>query len=585
MTSTSTPASVGSGQAARRRRISTVGVPLLMAPQRMPQSPHYDARAHFWPPRAGRRTDAPDARRSFLPARPHPPHCWRLSAHSAARPGPLLSWAGAARAGALRAPLQRTRQGQGPQGVGAPPLPHPAGPGSSNRGARRTQQPRGRALALLQLQDSARGDPGPSSRRPSSPPRDGGARPRERHPDRASGIPGSTWGQRAGRCRRCRRLSISHNVAGVLVYVNYSVPEDYEEPEAARASGAGRGQDVVSHYYGCPGGGSRRRWGRPGRQRISYIIFSEPSSDRLPGRRRLPQAARAPGAACGADAVADIPLPFQRPADPVRRPTKTASRSRSAQAKTLDHHPVLPISYADALPLLSTISGPVAPPRSGAARAAGAPTTSRPGRRTSTSRSPRTRGSWPNHLRRAWPEGTSAELPEPVDHPRDRHDRSVDGTTNRSQDESPVPRRGEGGSSGWRSHGFRPRPAPSSTPSSTPRSQAPSGLQFRMGEAARARRAAREGHHLRRLRQRLAQLPRHRQSARPVDADEQGSHRNPSRAAGERQHRRAGSAPPDDLQAVRREEGGPLGRAPSTLAAEARARTPRPSSSACPSPR
>jgi N-acetylated-alpha-linked acidic dipeptidase len=112
--------------------------------------------------------------------------------------------------------------------------------------------------------------------------------------------------------------SIDGDVTAPLVYVNYGHREDYEQLD--RLGISVKGSIVIARY----GGGWRPRFGV---QRGSVMDTDYPGDPLTPG----------------VGATAD------------------AKRLAIKEAKTITKIPVLPISYADALPLLSALKGRIAP--------------------------------------------------------------------------------------------------------------------------------------------------------------------------------------------------------------------------------
>ena len=129
------------------------------------------------------------------------------------------------------------------------------------------------------------------------------------------------------------------DVHGELVYVNYGMPDDYEE--LARHGVAVDGRLVIARY----GGGWRGLKPKLAQEHgaIGCIIYSDPHEDGYAVDDPYPQGGARPAAGVQRGSVIDMPV---RPGDP---------------RKTLKI-PVLPISWADAEPLLRALGGDVVPP-------------------------------------------------------------------------------------------------------------------------------------------------------------------------------------------------------------------------------
>jgi N-acetylated-alpha-linked acidic dipeptidase len=152
-------------------------------------------------------------------------------------------------------------------------------------------------------------------------------------------------------------FSADGDVSAELVYVNYGVPADYEELK-------GRGIDVtgkiaIARYGGSWRGIKPKVAAENGA--IGCLIYSDPRDDGYfqgdvypVGPYRMEHGAQR-------GSVLDMPLHPGDPLTPFTGATEEAERLAVEDAPTVMKIPVLPISYADALPLLRAMSGPVAP--------------------------------------------------------------------------------------------------------------------------------------------------------------------------------------------------------------------------------
>ena len=151
--------------------------------------------------------------------------------------------------------------------------------------------------------------------------------------------------------------SIDGDVTGPLVYVNYGVPADYEELE--RRGISVRGKIVIARYGGSWRGIKPKVAAENGA--IGCIIYSDPRNDGFYQGDTYPEGAWRGEHGVQRGSVMDMPL---FPGDPLTKgigATKDARRIPIAGAPTLTKIPVLPISYADALPLLRNLDGGVVP--------------------------------------------------------------------------------------------------------------------------------------------------------------------------------------------------------------------------------
>lgn len=150
--------------------------------------------------------------------------------------------------------------------------------------------------------------------------------------------------------------SIDGDVTGQLVYVNYGVPKDYEV--LAENGVDVRGKIVIARYGGSWRGIKPKVAAEHGA--IGCIIYSDPRDDGYFQGDVYPQGAWRNEHGSQRGSVADMPLYPGDPLTPFVGATKDAKRLAVKDAPTLTKIPVLPISYADALPLLRALGGPVA---------------------------------------------------------------------------------------------------------------------------------------------------------------------------------------------------------------------------------
>jgi N-acetylated-alpha-linked acidic dipeptidase len=147
------------------------------------------------------------------------------------------------------------------------------------------------------------------------------------------------------------------DVTAPLVYVNYGVPEDYEELE--RMGVSVQGAIVIARYFHSWRGIKPKVAAEHGA--VGCLIFSDPREDGFFNGDTFPTGAWRPKDGVQRGSVADMPLYPGDPLTPGVGATKDAKRLKLEDAATITKIPVLPISYADAQPLLAALGGRVAP--------------------------------------------------------------------------------------------------------------------------------------------------------------------------------------------------------------------------------
>ena len=147
------------------------------------------------------------------------------------------------------------------------------------------------------------------------------------------------------------------DVTAELVYVNYGMPEDYKE--LARRNVDVKGKIVIARYGGAWRGLKPKLAYEHGA--VGCLIYSDPHEDGYAVGSVYPKGGWRPSDGVQRGSVLDIPVASGDPLTPGIGATKDAKRLPIAQAKTILKIPVMPISYADAQPLLAALEGPVAP--------------------------------------------------------------------------------------------------------------------------------------------------------------------------------------------------------------------------------
>jgi N-acetylated-alpha-linked acidic dipeptidase len=153
-------------------------------------------------------------------------------------------------------------------------------------------------------------------------------------------------------------FSADGDVTSELVFVNYGIPEDYDELEKLGVDV--KGKIVIAKYYGSWRGIKPKLAAEKGA--IGCIIYSDPMDDGFYAGDVYPKGAFKNATGVQRGSVMDMPLYPGDVLTPGYGATKNAKRLNRKDAPTITKIPVLPISYEDALPLLATLEGQVAPP-------------------------------------------------------------------------------------------------------------------------------------------------------------------------------------------------------------------------------
>ena len=167
----------------------------------------------------------------------------------------------------------------------------------------------------------------------------------------------ATSGVTKNRLPTYNAYSADGDVEGEIVYVNYGVPDDYEELE--RRGIDVRGKIVLARYGGSWRGIKPKVAAEKGA--IGCIIYSDPRDDGYFQGDVYPKGAYRMDQGVQRGSVEDMP---QYPGDPLTPgvgATADAERMSVEESPTIMKIPVLPISYGDARPILEALEGPVAP--------------------------------------------------------------------------------------------------------------------------------------------------------------------------------------------------------------------------------
>jgi N-acetylated-alpha-linked acidic dipeptidase len=151
--------------------------------------------------------------------------------------------------------------------------------------------------------------------------------------------------------------SADGDVTGELVFVNYGVPADYEVLEKMGIDVKGK---IVIAKYGRSWRGIKPKVAQE-HGAIGCIIYSDPKDDGYYQGDVYPKGPFKNEYGAQRGSVEDMPIYPGDPLTPNIAATKDAKRLDRSEATNLLKIPVLPISYADAKPLLESLEGPVAP--------------------------------------------------------------------------------------------------------------------------------------------------------------------------------------------------------------------------------
>lgn len=153
--------------------------------------------------------------------------------------------------------------------------------------------------------------------------------------------------------------SADGDVTGELVFVNYGIPEDYDQLD--RLGIDVKGKIVIAKYGGSWRGIKPKVAQEHGA--IGCLIYSDPAEDGYTQGDVYPKGGYRPKDGAQRGSVMDMPIYPGDPLTPNVGSTPDAKRLNRSEVTNLIKIPVLPISYGDAQPLLAALGGPVAPNR------------------------------------------------------------------------------------------------------------------------------------------------------------------------------------------------------------------------------
>ncbi|CAN5647868.1 transferrin receptor-like dimerization domain-containing protein [soil metagenome] len=156
----------------------------------------------------------------------------------------------------------------------------------------------------------------------------------------------------------CNAWSADGDIVGELVFVNYGLPEDYDLLNRMGIDVKGK---IVIAKYGRSWRGIKPKVAQE-HGAIGCIIYSDPEDDGYYQGDVYPKGAFKNEYGVQRGSVMDMPVYPGDPLTPSVGATENAQRiSSHNEAPNLIKIPVLPISYHDAIPLLQSLEGPVAP--------------------------------------------------------------------------------------------------------------------------------------------------------------------------------------------------------------------------------
>jgi len=146
------------------------------------------------------------------------------------------------------------------------------------------------------------------------------------------------------------------DVTAPLVYVNYGMPDDYK---ALARQGIDVTGKIVIARYGAGWRGLKPKLAHL-HGAVGCIIYSDPKEDGYYTEDVYPKGPQRPAEGVQRGSVQDITHFSGDPLTPDVAATPDAHRLTRAEATNILKIPTLPISYADAKPLLAALGGPVA---------------------------------------------------------------------------------------------------------------------------------------------------------------------------------------------------------------------------------
>jgi N-acetylated-alpha-linked acidic dipeptidase len=149
----------------------------------------------------------------------------------------------------------------------------------------------------------------------------------------------------------------SGDVTAPLIYVNYGIPEDYEQLKKLGIEAKGK---IVIARYGKSWRGTKAKTAQE-HGALGCLIYSDPRDDGYFAGDVYPKGPYRPRRGVQRGSVMDMPLYTGDPLSPGWPSEKGAKKLALKEATSLMKIPVLPISYEDAEALMAQLDGPLAP--------------------------------------------------------------------------------------------------------------------------------------------------------------------------------------------------------------------------------
>jgi N-acetylated-alpha-linked acidic dipeptidase len=166
-----------------------------------------------------------------------------------------------------------------------------------------------------------------------------------------------TSDQKAEQLPTYNAFSKDGDVTAPLVYVNYGAPSDYEQLEAMGVSVKGA---IVIVRYGQTWRGIKPKLAAE-HGAIGCLIYSDPKDDGYTRGEIYPEGPMRPPDGVQRGSVMDMPVYPGDPQTPGIGAVPGAKLIPLDQVQTITKIPVMPISYADATPLLKSLGGQLVP--------------------------------------------------------------------------------------------------------------------------------------------------------------------------------------------------------------------------------
>jgi N-acetylated-alpha-linked acidic dipeptidase len=166
-----------------------------------------------------------------------------------------------------------------------------------------------------------------------------------------------TSSQQAEQLPTYNAFSKDGDVTAPLVYVNYGIPEDYEQLQRLGVSVKGA---IVIARYGRSWRGIKPKLAAE-HGAVGCLLYSDPEDDGYHAGDVYPRGPYRPREGVERGSVLDMPLYAGDPLTPGVGATADAKRLDRNEAPTITKIPVLPLSSADAEPLLQALGGRPAP--------------------------------------------------------------------------------------------------------------------------------------------------------------------------------------------------------------------------------